>query len=377
MQIARLCVVALIATLLTFAAPTPALAAADGEYIRVMADSGAVYRMVGGAPMYVSTWASVGETTTQPIAADLTPTELASLPPYPADGAIANDGVQTYRWAGGAPIVITNWANVDGVKPSWRIDPRAIAEAGTARWSRLRQQPLDGTLIVGRLAGDPENGAVFVIAGGAPIYVATWAGIGGSRPYTVMDMVAIRNAGNGEAAFNHLNYRPADGTLIHDGTNCYVVNGGAPVANGTGTCGTRVDPQAIANAGQPGKWSHLNAPPPPPPPPPPEPTPTPTPEPTPTPAPAPAPAPVVRTVALTVLKKSKLKIDVGPNSAATDYECAVQVRKRRKWRTVVLVMTTGPRDVKRIDLPRGKYRVLLPAYGDAPPITSRTVKLER
>ena len=78
-----------------------------------------------------------------------------------------------------------------------------------------------------------------------------------------------------------------------------------------------------------------------------------------------------------MIKKSKLKIDVGPNASGVDYECAVQVRKRRKWRTVVLVMTTGPRDVKRVDLPRGKYRVLLPAVNGASAVTSRTVKLER
>lgn len=86
---------------------------------------------------------------------------------------------------------------------------------------------------------------------------------------------------------------------------------------------------------------------------------------------------MIRTVALTVVKKSKLKIDVGPNAAGADYECVVQVSRRRKWRTVVVVMTTGPRDVKRIDLPRGKYRVVLPATGGASPVTSGSVKLER
>lgn len=371
MRIARLCVVALIATLLSLV-PVSAHAA-DGDYIRVYPDdpNGPVYRMVGGAPIYVSTWASVGEPGVQPYT-DVSQAYFNGLPPYPADGAIANDGVQTYRWAGGAPIVVTNWANVDGEKPSIRIDPRALSESGTGRWSRLRQQPLDGTLIVGRLPGDPENGAVFVIAGGAPVYVATWDGIGGTRPSTVVDMVAIRNAGNGQAPYSHLNYRPAEGTLVHDGTSCYVIQSGAPVPNGTGTCGTRVDAAAIANAGQPGKWSHLNAPPPPPPPPP-----LPPPAPVPAPAPAPAPAPVVRTVAVSVIKKSKLKIDVGPNAVDVDYECVIQLRKRRKWRTVVLVMTTGPRDVKRVDLPRGKYRVLLPAYGDLAPVRSTSVKLKR
>ncbi|UUZ61324.1 hypothetical protein [Nocardioides sp. B-3] len=79
---ARLCVVALIATLLSFA-PTPAHAA-DGDYIRVYPEDrgGPVYRIVGGAPLYVSSWAAVGATTTQPYT-DVSQAYFNSLPPYP------------------------------------------------------------------------------------------------------------------------------------------------------------------------------------------------------------------------------------------------------------------------------------------------------
>src|SRR5687767_8594958 len=96
----RALVMLLVATLLSL---VPASAqAADGDFIRVYPDdpNGPVYRVVGGAPIYVSTWASVGAPGVQPYT-DVTQAYFDSLPPYPADGAIANDGVNTYRWAGG------------------------------------------------------------------------------------------------------------------------------------------------------------------------------------------------------------------------------------------------------------------------------------
>lgn len=376
MRLIRSLVLLLVAAMLPVLLPASAHAA-EGDFIRVYPDdpNGPVYRIAGGAPVYVSSWAAVGATGVQPYT-DVTQAYFNSLPPYPADGTITRDGDnaptnQHYRWAGGAPIVITSFANVDGEPPGVvRLDPRAVSEAGTGRWSKLRQQPLDGTVVVGRLPGDPENGAVFVIAGGAPIYVASWAGLGGTRPYTVVDMLAIRNAGNGQAPYSHLNFRPPEGTLLTDGTTCYTVTGGAPIATRAGVCGTRVDPAAIANAGQAGKWSHLNAPPPPPVVTPPPPVVTP-------PVVTPPPAPV-RTVAVkAVKKKSKLRIDVGPDSATSDYEVYVQQWQRKKWRRLIVVTTSGPRDKKTVNLRRGRYRAVLVATSDAPQVASKAVRLRR
>ena len=204
-------------------------------------------------------WASVGATGVQPYT-DVTQAYFNSLPPYPADGAIANDGVQTYRWAGGAPIVVTNWANVDGEKPSIRIDPEAIAEAGTARWSRLRQQPLDGTLDRRPTPRGPgERGRVRDRRWSAGLRRDLgrhrWhAPLHGGRHGGDPERRQRRGATTTTSTIDRPRARP-----IHAGTSCYVITGGAPIPNGTGACGTRVDPQAIANAGQPGKWSHLKA----------------------------------------------------------------------------------------------------------------------
>lgn len=370
----------LVATMLPMVLTTPARAATvEGEFIRVLEDGGAVYRIAGGAPVYVSSWPSVGAAGVQPYT-DVSQTYVDSLPPYPADGTITRDGDnaptnQHYRWAGGAPIVITSWANIGGEQSAIRLDPRAVTEAGSGRWSRLRQQPLDGTQITGGLPGDPENGSVFVVAGGAPVYVSDFAAVGGARAPVLVDMAAIRNAGSAQAPFRHLNYYPAEGSQVHAGSTCYSIVGGAAIAGAAGTCGTRIDPAAIANAGQEGKWSHLKAAPPPPPPPPTTPPPT-TPS-TPTAPPATTPPLLVRTIALTVIKKSKVRVDVGPNAADVDYEFFVQIRSRRKWRNVIGAMTRGPRDVKRIDLRRGTYRILLPASAGASQVISSRFKLRR
>ncbi|PUA81408.1 hypothetical protein [Nocardioides currus] len=374
MRVVRSLVLLLLAATLPVLVPVAAHAAAEGEFINLNGD---IYRIAGGAPVYLSAFGAVTDYSGSP--RPVSQPEFDSLRPYPADGTITRDGDnaptnQHYRWAGGAPIVITSWANIGGEQPAIRLDPRAVSEAGTGRWARLRQQPLDGTQIAGGLPGDPEHGTVYVVAGGAPIYISNFDAVGGARNPTVVDLVAIRNAGNGQAPYSHLRFRPPDGTVLNDGTTCYTVSGGAPIVTGPGTCGTRIDKAAVTNAGQPGKWSHLNAPPPPPPPPP---APVPVPVPAPVPPP-PAPPALVRTVDVTpVTKKSKLRIDVGPDSATSDYEVYVQRWQRRKWRTLVVVMTSGPRDVKVMNLRRGRYRALLLAAPDAPQVVSRGVRLRR
>lgn len=78
-----------------------------------------------------------------------------------------------------------------------------------------------------------------------------------------------------------------------------------------------------------------------------------------------------------VAKKSRLRIDVGPDSATADYEVYVQRWQRRKWRTLVVVMTSGPRDIRVVKLRRGRYRALLPAYPGVPQVVSAGVRLRR
>lgn len=99
------------------------------------------------------------------------------------------------------------------------------------------------------------------------------------------------------------------------------------------------------------------------PPPPPTPTPVPTPTPTSTPLPTPPGPPAAPAVSLkvrAVKKRSRLKVDVGPDMTQSNYRFKVQQRKRGKWRTVSQTQTLGARDVVVLNFKRGTYRVVVP-----------------
>ncbi len=75
-----------------------------------------------------------------------------------------------------------------------------------------------------------------------------------------VDLSAIRNAGS-SGVWNHLLYRPSDGTYLKAANKTYRVAQGAPILQSASHDGVVVDHVAIANAGKPGVWSHLAAPP--------------------------------------------------------------------------------------------------------------------
>ena len=68
----------------------------------------------------------------------------------------------------------------------------------------------------------------------------------------------------------------------------------------------------------------------------------------------------------TAKKKSRLRIDVDPDSAADNYRVTIQRKVGQRWRKVQGVRTRGDRDVVVVDLRRGKYRVVLPAQDLSP-----------
>jgi peptidoglycan/xylan/chitin deacetylase (PgdA/CDA1 family) len=136
--------------------------------------TGAAYRIVGGAPVYVSTWAAFGGP--QPCRV-MSSAEIAALPRYPADGTFVR-GTSTgavYRIAGGAPVYVSTWVAFGGVQPFVDVDQAAIDRAGSGGFfGHLLFFPADGTFVRGT-----STGAVYRIAGGAPVYVSTWVAFGG------------------------------------------------------------------------------------------------------------------------------------------------------------------------------------------------------
>jgi phospholipase C len=192
-------------------APTVLTALPSETLIRVP-ETGEVYVIAGGAPIYVTNWNDLGGPK-PPL--DLDIAMFRQLPHYPAGGTYITGlpRSETYVVAGGAPIYVTSWANVGGSKPNVNVDIGAIDAAGTAgstALSHLNYRPADGTYITGL-----PRSETYVVAGGAPIYVTSWANVGGSKPNVNVDIGAIDAAGTaGSTALSHLNYRPADGTYI-------------------------------------------------------------------------------------------------------------------------------------------------------------------
>ncbi len=74
---------------------------------------------------------------------------------------------------------------------------------------------------------------------------------------------------------------------------------------------------------------------------------------------------------------SRLRVDVDPNRAAADYRFAVHRKAGRAWRPMASSATRGVADVRVLDLPRGTYRVLVPAQRGHTGTTSAPVRVLR
>ena len=191
---------------------------AEGSFV---GHDGFVYRIAGGAPVYVSNWAAVGGP--QP-SRGLSDAEFAALPQYPRNGTIldGSDG-RVYVTAGGAPLYVSNWNAIGGPRQGVGIDAAAVGNAGGAvPWDHLRHYPADSTIL------DGSDGRVYEIAGGAPLYVSNWNAIGGPRQGVGIDRWDVENTADPHA---HLREYPADGTLVAtsgDG-RVYEIAGGAPL----------------------------------------------------------------------------------------------------------------------------------------------------
>lgn len=225
----------------------------EGDFIHD-ARTGTVYRLVGGAPLPVADWKWFGGAQAF---REVTPSVFDALRASPSDGVFVRDPSNgaVYKTAGGAPVYVSDWRAVGGARPFLDVDPAVFANAGgLGAWGRLRLRPVDGTFLRA-----PDSGAVFVVAGGSPLYVSDWGAVGGVRPFVDVDPVAIRAAGS-QGVYRFLRGKPADGTFVRDfrtqavfqvvaGAPLYVTSW-APFGGVKAT--TFVDGVAVANGG--GGW---------------------------------------------------------------------------------------------------------------------------
>jgi CHAP domain len=184
--------------------PTPVT---NGSFVSITGHP-EVYRIAGGAPVYVSTWTAFGSPKATSVISQAT---FNAMPQIPADGTfvVGAQRGEVYRIAGGAPVYVSTWAAFGRAQATTTVDQSAIDKAGSGgAWNHLSHRPADGTFVVGA-----QRGEVYRIAGGAPVYVSTWAAFGRAQATTTVDQSAIDKAGSG-GAWNHLSYRPADGTFV-------------------------------------------------------------------------------------------------------------------------------------------------------------------
>jgi hypothetical protein len=160
-----------------------------------------------------------------------------------ADGSFVNYAGNVYIIVGGAPLYVGTWSIYGGEKPSTPLT--------SAQFAALRPYPADGTLI------NSQTGSVYRYAGGAPMYVAAWADIGGPQSTILVNEDDVVNSG-AAAPFDHSRKVPVDGTFVNTQTGAvYRFVGGAPLYIsswddvGGSQPSTRVSQLAIDQGGNP------------------------------------------------------------------------------------------------------------------------------
>ncbi len=169
----------------------------SGSFVKVR-ETGEVYRLVGKAPIFVSTWSAFGGTKPTYLVSS---TALATLPARPAEGTFLTGAQrgETYRIVGGAPVFVSTWAAFGGSKQTVTVDQTAIDRAGSGgRYNHLRFQPADGTILV----TSPGATRYVVTLGRARLTTSTTSAM-------TIDQAAITNGGyRGAIRWSHLQAPP-------------------------------------------------------------------------------------------------------------------------------------------------------------------------
>jgi hypothetical protein len=161
------------------------------------------FEIAGGAPLFVSNWSDVnGPPQTPPTV--ITQQQYDSLNPVPANGTFLTTSTgAVYRVAGGAPMYISDPAAFGAIAPIL-VDQWDIDNVGNPL-SHLNTVPANGTFLT------TTTGLNYRVAGGAPIGITTWTVFGGAQPSVTIDPWDLANIFNPLA---RLLYRPAVGTTI-------------------------------------------------------------------------------------------------------------------------------------------------------------------
>lgn len=189
----------------------------DGTLFVTAAQTGRVYKMISGAPVYVTTWSAYPGPKSIVVLDQIVFDQAGGVGRTRFMGkAVADNwairGAQTgqvYLMAGGAPIYLTDPGMLNSdegqIIPA-TVDQNTIDRSGQATpYNTLLKTPRDGTYL---LAFGPNGVRTYRTTGGAPIEVD---GIPPTAPYAVIDQIAVDNAGRG-GIWDHLAPPPAPTT---------------------------------------------------------------------------------------------------------------------------------------------------------------------
>jgi hypothetical protein len=176
----------------------------DGTYVESLGSS-SIYRLAGGAPLYVTSWTAMGGV--QPVT-QLTAQQFSLLKPYPLGGTFLQTSTGgLYTVAGGAPLWISDPTLFEafGITPTYiTIDQWAIDNIGNPL-VRLRPVPANGTWLT------TPTGQIYRVAGGTPFPIASWTPYGGPQPWVTIDPWDIQNT---SSPLSHLLATPGDWTVV-------------------------------------------------------------------------------------------------------------------------------------------------------------------
>jgi hypothetical protein len=160
-----------------------------------------IYEIAGGAPLLVNSWSDVGGA--QPYTV-ITPQQFEALNPVPTNGTLIETNTGgVYMIAGGAPLFVSSLAVFGDPQPLF-VDEWNIDNVGNPL-SHLNALPSSGTFLT------TTTGFTYRVAGGAPLGISNWSVFGGTKPAVTIDPWDVENLFNPAA---HLLYRPMVGTVV-------------------------------------------------------------------------------------------------------------------------------------------------------------------
>jgi hypothetical protein len=173
----------------------------NGTFVQVSGTT-SYWEIAGGAPLYVNDWSDVGGA--QPYTV-ITQQQFDALNPVPVNGTVfQTDTGAVYVVAGGAPMYVTSTSVFNPPPTPFLVDQWNIDNVGNPM-SHLSPYPASGTFLT------TTTGQSYRIAGGAPIAVTSWSIYGGVPSTVAIDAWDIANIYN---PLSRMVYRPNVGTVV-------------------------------------------------------------------------------------------------------------------------------------------------------------------